>query len=337
MEFREYIVIRRKKLGLSQRDLALALGYTDAAISKIEAGLSSPPISILPLLANELQVSLSDFLALAEDPAPLKEANPPYDAARVGRNIRAIRLHLGLRQNEAASKIGVSKRTLITYEKGDACPSLDVLGKILADCPENPVAFFYGTLYPEIQSSSSFWKRGPHPVLLFILGFLVGGGLLSAILVPITSHSDTAESSSLLTSGSFGFNSSDFSSDSVSFASSGAIQDLGNLGVVTQNGNANAASTTPNGSLILTAYTGPLYTESERQHTTFVFSFDPKEAPAGTTLTATTPYPSQVLQMNNAPAGSFFLISLYAYKTDDPSVKVVGTPLAVTVLRSLSR
>jgi transcriptional regulator with XRE-family HTH domain len=328
MEFREYIVKRRKELGLSQRDLALALGYTDAAISKIEAGLSSPPISILPLLATELQVSLADFLATKENPSPLQEPNPPFNAERVGRNIRALRLHLGLRQSEAAAKIGVSKRTLITYERGNACPSLAVLVMILRDCPEDPVAFFYGTLYPEIQSSPSFWKRGPHPVLFFLGGVLLGGGLLTAILLPLR-NSASAENSSALSSGSFGFNSS-FSNDTNSYASSGAIKDLGDLGVVTQNGNGYEAAVTPNGSLVLTAYTGPLYSESERRNTTFVFSLD-TYAPANTTLTATNPYPSQILQMTNAPVGSYFMVYLYAYKTANPDIKVKGTPLAITV------
>jgi transcriptional regulator with XRE-family HTH domain len=92
MELREYIALRRKSLGISQSEIASAMGYTDTAVSKIESGASTPPISILPSLANILQISLHDLLVMKEDPAPLKSPNPPYDWKTVSLNLRAIRL-----------------------------------------------------------------------------------------------------------------------------------------------------------------------------------------------------------------------------------------------------
>lgn len=160
MELREYIAKRRKLLGVSQSEMASFLGYTDTAVSKIESGASNPPISILPSLANELQLSLDDLLLMNPSPAPFKDANPAYDDQKVAANIRALRLSVHLRQKEAAEKIGVNKRTLATYEKGDACPNLATLNHLLALCPGKPSEFFYGTLFPEIQSSPSFKKEG---------------------------------------------------------------------------------------------------------------------------------------------------------------------------------
>lgn len=55
----------RKKKEISQETLASALGLTVQAISKWECQLSYPDISILPELAEELEVSL-DYLLLDE-------------------------------------------------------------------------------------------------------------------------------------------------------------------------------------------------------------------------------------------------------------------------------
>lgn len=212
MELREYITKRRKELGISQSQMASALGYTDTAVSKIESGASNPPISILPSLANELQLSLDDLLSKAESPAPLAAPNPAYDSKKVAANIRALRLSRRLRQKEAAEQFGVNKRTLVTYEKGDACPNLLTFDRLLAFCPGKPSEFFYGQLFPEIQASPSFKKRGPSPFFVFLVGFLVGAGILGGSLAPFALANGKASSSN----GQFGFNSTSTSGSSSS-------------------------------------------------------------------------------------------------------------------------
>jgi transcriptional regulator with XRE-family HTH domain len=68
MELREYIAARRQELGLTQNEIAAALGYSGTAISKIESGDSLPPISILPALASRLHLTLNDLLLMKENP-----------------------------------------------------------------------------------------------------------------------------------------------------------------------------------------------------------------------------------------------------------------------------
>ncbi len=65
MKFNEKITQCRKKLGLSQEELALKIGVSRQSISKWETGEASPEISKLPLLAEIFGVS-TDWL-LSED------------------------------------------------------------------------------------------------------------------------------------------------------------------------------------------------------------------------------------------------------------------------------
>lgn len=57
-----YICENRKKLGLSQKELADKLHITDKAVSKWERGLSFPDISMLIPLSQILDVTLYDLL-----------------------------------------------------------------------------------------------------------------------------------------------------------------------------------------------------------------------------------------------------------------------------------
>lgn len=52
----------RKKIGLTQKELAEKIGVTDRAISKWERGLGCPDISLLEIVAKELNVSILELL-----------------------------------------------------------------------------------------------------------------------------------------------------------------------------------------------------------------------------------------------------------------------------------
>lgn len=54
---------RRKELGLTQDELAVSLGVTQAYIAAIEAGVSWPRIAIFAKLAEALQTSPSALLS----------------------------------------------------------------------------------------------------------------------------------------------------------------------------------------------------------------------------------------------------------------------------------
>lgn len=53
---------QRKRLGITQQQLGERLGVTNTAVSKWERGLSYPDVSLLPALANELNVTVSEII-----------------------------------------------------------------------------------------------------------------------------------------------------------------------------------------------------------------------------------------------------------------------------------
>ncbi|HET6785034.1 MAG TPA: helix-turn-helix domain-containing protein [Erysipelotrichaceae bacterium] len=61
-KFADLVIERRKKLNLTQKDLALKLNVTDKAISKWERGKSLPDISLLSKLAEVLEISLLELM-----------------------------------------------------------------------------------------------------------------------------------------------------------------------------------------------------------------------------------------------------------------------------------
>ena len=56
------IALRRKELGMTQRDLADRLGITDRAVSRWERGIGSPDISLLEPLAEALKMSIDELM-----------------------------------------------------------------------------------------------------------------------------------------------------------------------------------------------------------------------------------------------------------------------------------
>ena len=58
----EIIRSQRKRMNLTQEQLAEAVGVTIGAVSKWESGLSSPDISMLPVLADFFELSIDVLL-----------------------------------------------------------------------------------------------------------------------------------------------------------------------------------------------------------------------------------------------------------------------------------
>ena len=66
-KFGEYIIKRRKELGLTQKELANKLFVTESAVSKWERGLSYPDITLIRELCNILSISEHELLTAGED------------------------------------------------------------------------------------------------------------------------------------------------------------------------------------------------------------------------------------------------------------------------------
>lgn len=79
------IAERRKTLGLTQKELAGRLIVSDKAVSKWETGAGYPEVTLLPLLAETLGITVDELLAgevRADAPAPEQAAPQPSDVQR---------------------------------------------------------------------------------------------------------------------------------------------------------------------------------------------------------------------------------------------------------------
>lgn len=79
------IAARRKALGLTQKELAGRLIVSDKAVSKWETGAGYPEVTMLPLLAETLSITVDELLAgevRADAPAPEQAAPQPSDIQR---------------------------------------------------------------------------------------------------------------------------------------------------------------------------------------------------------------------------------------------------------------
>jgi transcriptional regulator with XRE-family HTH domain len=63
----------RRRLGLTQGDLALRVGVTAQAVSKWEQGRSCPDIAILDEIADALGISLFELLGMDENGDALRK------------------------------------------------------------------------------------------------------------------------------------------------------------------------------------------------------------------------------------------------------------------------
>ncbi len=102
MDVSELVRSTRKRLGLSQRTLALRAGTTQAAISRIERGIVSPTFTTL----REL------MLAMGEEPVLSARRLPTYwDPVHMRTTLERPpqeRLELALAWNRMATRIGVA-------------------------------------------------------------------------------------------------------------------------------------------------------------------------------------------------------------------------------------
>jgi|LAHS01.1.fsa_nt_gb transcriptional regulator with XRE-family HTH domain len=118
-----YVATRRRTLGLTQQNLADALGYSVQAISKFENGLSQMDLSSLPTLAKALSLSLDELVHQSESVSGVA-CSFAFDADRLAKNLVFLRAKKGLTQQQAGEVAHISARSLANYEKGLFLPSL---------------------------------------------------------------------------------------------------------------------------------------------------------------------------------------------------------------------
>ncbi|HEY5045641.1 MAG TPA: helix-turn-helix domain-containing protein [Solirubrobacteraceae bacterium] len=104
MNAAELVFSTRKRLGLSQRRLALRAGTTQAAVSRIERGAVSPTFTTL----RELMIAMGEEPVLSSRRLPT-DWDPVHMASTLERSA-AERLALALSWNRMAAQLAVAGR-----------------------------------------------------------------------------------------------------------------------------------------------------------------------------------------------------------------------------------
>lgn len=333
-----FVAQRRKSLGYSQSDLALSIHYTNQSISSFEKGGTSPSISVLPSLADFLHLSLDDLIEQNEAPSSFEGSNPAFNDNQIQKNLIALRRSKGYSQSEEGRLLGVSRRTIIHYESGTSIPSLDVLYDLLATYQIKCSVFFYDTLDTKLTPlpKASISAKGKM-ISLFVAGFLVGAGLLSAILVPLGTFGGNKSSSSA----PYQTQSSDVSSNS-STSSESEIPSLSNLYVITTTGQGYSASLTVMNnvanSLTLTLFAegGFAFTETTKSAYSLSWSLSAgNKATTGVSIADATPYPCQTLTADGtAEKGLVVDVDCTLQSLAHPERRFKAVSLSVTIYKN---
>jgi transcriptional regulator with XRE-family HTH domain len=223
----QYVSERRKALGLRQSDLADVLGYSNQAISKFEAGESQISLSVVPKLCNLLACSIDDFFARNPNPTRPEKAAEDINGDLLAKNIRLLRQNAHRSLTQEAALYGISKNTLVAYEKGSSLPSLDAIEKI-ADTAKIPCKTL---LYEELRAVAPVTplKKMPRwlmPVIIssVVVAIVLSVGLTYPLWAPrYGNNSATTDNSAIGTKETTTSPNTTGGSDATTAASSGSL------------------------------------------------------------------------------------------------------------------
>lgn len=109
------IAIRREEIGMTQEELAKAVGVSKATISRWESGdISNMRRDRIQSLASALNVS--PLSLLDDEPSSLTEPQFEEHTGAKLTAIKEIRESIGISQAEAARRIGISRQAYWNYE-----------------------------------------------------------------------------------------------------------------------------------------------------------------------------------------------------------------------------
>ena len=131
MTVSEKIQEARSKAGLTQQQLADAIGTTTQNISQYERGVRNPKVETLRKIADALEVPVTEFL------------DETLISMTTGERIRKARLRADMTQEQLANKLGICHNSISSWENGVNSISIETLKKI-ADALGVPVAEFLG-------------------------------------------------------------------------------------------------------------------------------------------------------------------------------------------------
>lgn len=174
----------RKKVGLTQQQLAEKLNIHERTVSKWERNLCEPDFSVYGLLSEALGVSLEELWGF---PAPSEKNNGKFDIQSFGKTISIERKKLNESQEMLAKIVGVSPNTVSKWERGVICPDINTFLKLTKHFEVQPSAFYYSICADKGVKgeiiAQSYEKRKLFISLIVFVALAIITGILTLIFV----------------------------------------------------------------------------------------------------------------------------------------------------------
>jgi transcriptional regulator with XRE-family HTH domain len=148
--FGENMRAARARACLSQVALSEATLLDRAAISFLERAERSPDLSTLVRVARALAVTPADLLegvgsgSVRGFELSSQKGTPAAAAARLGANLRAVRIRAGLSQETLGYEAEVDRAAISVYERGGRGPNLRTVLKLARALQVRPVVLLDG-------------------------------------------------------------------------------------------------------------------------------------------------------------------------------------------------
>lgn len=126
----EFLLNRRKELGLSQNQVAEKLGYSTQLISLWESGKGYPNLSIWGDYASLLQVDLEGFLLDNVQRLNDKCDVNRFDSDKFANKIKRLRQDNNLTQIGLAKKLSINNKNISAWENGTSLPKINQFIKL---------------------------------------------------------------------------------------------------------------------------------------------------------------------------------------------------------------
>lgn len=138
--FASYVASLRKKRGLSQKQLAEALGFTPQGISRFENLDSSFDLNMIDRLCSTLDISVKELCERQIEGT--KYIYVDLDLPNLSSRLRGYREEKGVTQSFVSESAKITSRSLRAYESGDSLPSFQTLCRIATSLDIAPFELF---------------------------------------------------------------------------------------------------------------------------------------------------------------------------------------------------
>ncbi len=154
LSYGNFIKERRKKLNLTQKDLANVLKVSIQQISKYEKDISKIDVSLISTFCKILKIDLKDFL-IKNINSPLKEDFEDsflnFDVSKFKKGMSYYRLKNNYTFIDLEERVNINKNRLSSFERNGSLPTIEEF-KIIADLYNlDYLTFYYG--YDETEEN----------------------------------------------------------------------------------------------------------------------------------------------------------------------------------------